>query len=147
MLSTVRAMPWARCAEGGDTALFVSYWLSAHLTGKRSHHLCWNLFHFCSRSPWSWVKLVNKEAWKFVLLDKFHCFLKILICFSRKTTDNIGSNSYSRHSRKQDKDVQSWLQSTITLFPWHFKYHYSFKNWILFLWKGHLQIDLKSPKF
>lgn len=57
--------------------------------------------HFCSWSSWAWVKLINKQAGKSVLFHKFHCFLKIFICLSWKTTDDVCSNCYSRHSVKK----------------------------------------------
>lgn len=57
--------------------------------------------HFCSWGSWAWVKLINKQARKPVLFYKFHCFLKIFICLSRKTTDDVCSNCYSRHSAKK----------------------------------------------
>jgi len=66
-----------------------------------SYHCSWNLMHFCSRGSWAWVKLINKQARKLVLFYKLHCFLKIFIRLSWKTTDDVCSNCYSRHSVKK----------------------------------------------
>lgn len=66
-----------------------------------SYHCSWNLWHFCSWGSWTWVELINKQAWKPVQLYKFHSFLKIFICLSWKTTNDVCSNCYSRHSVKE----------------------------------------------
>lgn len=61
-----------------------------------AHHMGRDLFCLGRRGSRSWVKLVDEEAWEFILPNQIHSQLEILVGLSRKSTDDIGGDGDAR---------------------------------------------------
>lgn len=78
-----------------------------------SHHVLWNLLHLGRWSSRSQVELVDEEAGKAVLPHQLHRLLKVLVCFTWQTTDDVCGNSDARnptgdrHNRQCDDEINT----------------------------------------
>lgn len=62
-----------------------------------AHHMSRDLLHLGRRSSGSRVELVDEEAREAVLSNQLHRLLEVLVCLTRKATDDVGGDGDARN--------------------------------------------------
>lgn len=67
--------------------------------------MCWQLLHFGCRRTRSRVKLVDEQTGEPVVFHQVQCLLEVFLRLSRKSTDYVCGNGYTRDPETERKSL------------------------------------------
>lgn len=69
----------------------------------QTYYVRWYLLHLGCRRARSWVKLVDEQTGELVEFYQVQCLMEVFFCLTRKATNDIRGNGYTRDSARQKK--------------------------------------------
>lgn len=71
----------------------------------QTHYVRWYLLHLGCRRSRSGVKLVDEQTGEVVELHQVQRLLEVFLCLTRKATNDVRGNGYTRDSVRQKQSL------------------------------------------